>query len=250
MPIQLNQLGIPDDEGRQFESFIRFYPKGKVILEEGDESDPRIFLLRVGTVEVTKRVGDRQEMLSRIDAVNFFGEIAVVANRPRTATITAVSDPVVVYAFDNPNLPAMLANPKWGILLIRRLAESLDNMNIQYEHMQLQIGRMNKKYEQTLAQTEQLTSKYEQTLLLNERLRAIIGDVLGLFQKLHQAAGKDESLRQQFFDAIPKLIALRAKDLKVEPSLPESYDLSDYYQRGALPDPLYQAAVRPPTPKP
>jgi CRP-like cAMP-binding protein len=250
MSIQLNQLGIPDDEVRQFQSFIRLYSNGKLILQEGDASDPSIFLLRVGTVEVTKRVGDRQEVLSRIDAVNFFGEIAVVANRPRTATVTAVSDPVVVYAFDNPNLPAMLANPKWGTLLIRRLAESLDHMNIQYEHMQLQIGRMNKKIEQTQAQADQLASKYEQTLLLNERLRVIIGDVLGLFQKLHLAAGKDESLRQQFFEAIPKLIALRAKDLKVEPALPESYDLSDYYQRGALPDPLFQAAIKGPMSKP
>jgi CRP-like cAMP-binding protein len=249
MPIQLNQLGIPDDEVHQFQSFIRLYSKGKVILEEGDESDPRIFLLRVGTVEVTKRVGDHQEMLARIDAVNFFGEIAVVANRPRTATVTAVSDPVVVYAFDNPNLPAMLANPKWGILLIRRLAESLDNMNIQYEHMQLQIERLNKRSEQTQAQNELLTAKYEQTQLLSERLRAVIGDVLGLFQKLYLAAGRDESLRQQFLDAIPKLVALRARDLKVEPSLPESYDLSDYHQRGALPDPLFEAAIKRPTSK-
>jgi CRP-like cAMP-binding protein len=250
MPIQLSQLGIPDDEGRQFQAFTRLYSKGKVILEEGDESEPRIFLLRVGTVEVTKRVGDRQEMLSRIEAVNFFGEIAVVADRARTATVTAASDPVVVYAFDNPNLPAMLANPKWGILLIRRLAESLDNMNIQYEHGQLQIERLNKKAEQSQAQAEQLNAKYEQTRLQTERLRAVIGDLLGLFQRLHQAVGKDESLRQQFFDALPKLIALRAKDLKIEPSLPESYDLSEYYQRGILPDPLFQAAVRRPTTKP
>ena len=54
----------------------------------------------------------------------------------------------------------------------------------------------------------------------------------------------------QFFDALPKLIALRAKELKVEPSQPESYDLSEYYQRGVLPDPLFQAAVKRPTSKP
>jgi predicted nuclease with TOPRIM domain len=157
---------------------------------------------------------------------------------------------VVVYAFDNPNLPALLANPKWGFLLVRRLAESLDNMNIQYEHVQLQIGRLTKKNEQIQAQHEQLTAKYEQSQLLTERLRAVIGDVLGLFQRLHQAAGRDEALRQQFLEAIPKLVALRAKDLKVEPSFPESYDLSDYHQRGALPDALYQAAIRRPAAKP
>ena len=53
MSIQLNQLGIPDDEGRQFQSFIRLYSKGKVIVQEGDEGDPCIFLLRFVGHQVT-----------------------------------------------------------------------------------------------------------------------------------------------------------------------------------------------------
>ena len=250
MPIQLNQLGIPEDEIRQFQAFIRIYTKGKVILEEGDESDPRIFLLRVGAVEVTKRVGSRQEVLSRIEAVNFFGEIAVVANRPRSATVTAASDPVVVYGFDNPNLPAMLANPKWGLLLIRRLAESLDNMNIQYEHAQLEAERLAQQHAQAEDQQAQLTAKYERLQLQHERLRTAVGGVLGLFSRLHQAAGQDEALQRQLLEALPRLIALRAKDLKADLTAPETYDLQDYYQRGALPDPLYQAAIKRPASKP
>ena len=247
MTIQLSQLGIPDDEVRQFQSFIRIYSKGRVIFQEGDDSDPRIFLLRVGAVEVSKQVGDRQEILSRIEAVNFFGEIAVVANRPRTATITAASETVVVYGFDNPNLPAMLANPKWGTLLVRRLAESLDHMNIQYQQAQLQIDRLTQKHEQVQVQHHQLNTKYEQLRLMNERLRAIIGDVLGLFQRLHQAAGRDEALQRQFIDAVPRLVAMGAKDLKVEPTFPESHTLTDVYQRGILPETLYQATLgRPP----
>jgi CRP-like cAMP-binding protein len=249
MPIQLSQLGIPEDEVHQFQPFIRLYSKGKVILEEGDESDPRIFLLRVGTVEVTKKVGEQQKVLSLIEAVNFFGEIAVVAQRARTATITAVSDPVVVYAFDNPNLPAMLANPRWGILLIRRLAESVDHMNGQFERQQLEIDRLTEANRQLQGQTDQLTAKHEQALLAIERQRAAAGAVLGLFLKLQQTAGDDPELRSQFVEAVPQLVALRARELKVEPAAPDLYGLADYLQRGALPEPLFEAATRRTPPK-
>ena len=249
MPIQLSQLGIPDDEVHQFQPFIRLYSKGKVIVEEGDESDPRIFLLRVGTVEVTKKVGEQQKVLSRIEAVNFFGEIAVVAQRPRTATITAVSDRVVVYAFDNPNLPAMLANPKWGILLIRRLAESVDHMNSQYERQQLEIDRLNEANRQLQGELGNLTSKHEQAQLTAERLRAALGEVLGLFLKLQQTAGDDPELRRQFVEAVPKLVAFRAKELKVDPAAPDLYNLSLYRQHEALPEPLFAAAAKRPAPK-
>lgn len=249
MPIQLSQLGIPDEEVRQFQPFIRLYSKGKVILQEGEQTEPRIFLLRAGVVEVSKKVGDRQEVLCQIEAVNFFGEIGAVVARPRTATITAVSDPAVVYAFDNPNLPAMLANSKWGILIMRQLAETASRLNDQSEQMNFQIEQLSKKNQQMQLQIEQLTAKYEQTQLLTERLRTIIGDILGLFQKLHQAAGNDEALRQQFLEALPKLIAFRAKELKVEP-LADSHKIADYRQQGLLPDPLFQATKRPTPPKP
>ncbi len=248
MAIQLSQFGIPDEEVRQFQPFIRLYSKGKVILQEGEETDLRIFLLRAGTVEVAKQMGDRNEVLSRIEAVNFFGEIAVVADRPRTATITAASDMVVVYAFDNPNLPAMLANPKWGILLVRRLAESVDHMNGQYQQAQLQLERLNKKYEQAQLQADLLTAKHEQAQLAAERLRAVIGELLGLFTLLHQAADH-EALRQQFWEALPRLVTLRAKELKLEPLTPDARTLADYVRQGVLPEALFQAATTRPAPK-
>ena len=68
---------------------VRF-AAGDTIVREGAESD-RFFVIESGTVEVTQ--GDR--VLRREGPGEYFGEIGLLRDVPRTATITAVTDTVV-----------------------------------------------------------------------------------------------------------------------------------------------------------
>jgi CRP-like cAMP-binding protein len=63
---------------------------GETIVREGADSD-RFFVIESGTVEVTQ--GDR--VLRQEGAGEYFGEIGLLREVPRTATITAVTDTVV-----------------------------------------------------------------------------------------------------------------------------------------------------------
>ncbi|MGH3497316.1 MAG: MFS transporter [Nocardioidaceae bacterium] len=65
-------------------------PAGQVVLREGDESD-RFYVVESGLVQVTQ--GER--VLREEGAGEFFGEIGLLRDVPRTATITAVSDTVL-----------------------------------------------------------------------------------------------------------------------------------------------------------
>ena len=65
-------------------------PAGEVLLQEGGESD-RFFVIESGLVEVT-RAG---KVLRREGPGEFFGEIGLLRDVPRTATITAVEDTVL-----------------------------------------------------------------------------------------------------------------------------------------------------------
>jgi CRP-like cAMP-binding protein len=63
---------------------------GEVVVREGDESD-RFFIVETGLVEVTQD----GVVLRREGPGEFFGEIGLLRDVPRTATVTAVEDTVL-----------------------------------------------------------------------------------------------------------------------------------------------------------
>lgn len=209
------QLDIPNEELQVFQNFLQIYSKGKIIVQEGHSHDQRIFLLRQGEVEVIKRVGEDRQVLGRIEAVNFFGEMAIVSHRPRTATVVAASEPVVVYAFDNPNLSAIMSNPKWGLMLMRRLADDLEQRHNEYESAQLKIIKVQEQ----------------------------ISEMLGTILNLYAVSGSDEIARQMFLEALPKIIKVHVNELNIRLRMPDETRLKQYRRLDIISEQLYRAAL-------
>ncbi|MEZ0235131.1 MAG: MFS transporter [Actinomycetota bacterium] len=64
-------------------------PAGTVVVREGDEPDD-LFAIESGTAEVTTL--EAAAPLARLEAGDYFGEIGLLERRPRTASVTAVTD--------------------------------------------------------------------------------------------------------------------------------------------------------------
>lgn len=64
------------------------YEPGQCIVQEGDVGNT-LYIIRSGTVEVSKTSGDRQVVVGTLSAGSHFGEVAVFEGAPRTATVTA-----------------------------------------------------------------------------------------------------------------------------------------------------------------
>jgi len=116
--------GIPPAEFAAFRDIARIYRDGEIIIQEGDQ-ERALYLLRTGNVAVFKGAGTAREPLGAIDATNFFGEMSMINDEPRSATVQAVTEGVVVYRIPNPSIHTILTNPLWAELLITRLARNL-----------------------------------------------------------------------------------------------------------------------------
>jgi CRP-like cAMP-binding protein len=80
-------------EFRRRHSLFEFetYAPGEIIFRQGDEGD-RAYFIHSGEVEVLKEEGGSEKVLARLAKGQYFGEMALIANQPRNATIRAVSN--------------------------------------------------------------------------------------------------------------------------------------------------------------
>ena len=67
---------------------IRSYAAGEVLFQQGDPADG-LYLIRRGSVTVSRLLGGREIVLSYVAAGNYVGEMALISNAPRSATVRA-----------------------------------------------------------------------------------------------------------------------------------------------------------------
>jgi CRP-like cAMP-binding protein/Fe-S-cluster-containing hydrogenase component 2/thioredoxin reductase len=67
---------------------IRSYTAGQVLFQQGDEADG-LYLIRRGSVTVSRLLGGREIVLSYVAAGNYVGEMALISSAPRSATVRA-----------------------------------------------------------------------------------------------------------------------------------------------------------------
>jgi len=91
--------GLSDDRLAALASvaWVSTVPAGAAIIEEGDEvldDEEGLFLLVAGTVEVRKGATDTSDgrLLRTLGPGEFFGEMALLDGRPRSASVVATDD--------------------------------------------------------------------------------------------------------------------------------------------------------------
>jgi CRP-like cAMP-binding protein len=95
-------------------------PEGKTLIRQGDRGR-EFFVLLSGDADVT-RDGDQIQTMHGGD---FFGEIALVSNVPRTATVTAVS-PIRALVINDRDFRTLLEHsPQIQLKVLEALAERL-----------------------------------------------------------------------------------------------------------------------------
>jgi CRP/FNR family cyclic AMP-dependent transcriptional regulator len=107
------------------ERFARDFAAGTVLFVEGHLGSD-MYIVLAGEIEIRRRVGDADRVLAVLPAGEFFGEMAILNHRPRTATAVARTASRLL-VIDGTTFEAMLrARPEIALRMIRALASRLD----------------------------------------------------------------------------------------------------------------------------
>jgi len=129
--------GLGDDEIEQVLHLGRFvtFKTGETIMREGEQSDI-MYIFLSGDVDVTKNLtlkiagrgfGHAEKSMTRLKAgtAPVFGEMCMLEDEPRSATITAASD-CLLFEIRRASFDQLCAaNPTLGLILLRRIASML-----------------------------------------------------------------------------------------------------------------------------
>ncbi|WP_435628282.1 cyclic nucleotide-binding domain-containing protein [Candidatus Ferrigenium straubiae] len=74
---------------------IKRYKAGDVLFHQGDKADG-LYLIRRGSVIISRMAGGKEDVMSYVVTGNYFGEMALISDKPRSTTARAASATEVV----------------------------------------------------------------------------------------------------------------------------------------------------------
>ncbi len=106
------------------EENIVSFKKGEVIFNEGDLGT-EMFVIQKGKVEIRKKIGPEEKVLSTLEKGDFFGEMAILEGLPRSAKAVAIEDTECIMineaTFDN----LIKSNVEIAIRMLRKISKNL-----------------------------------------------------------------------------------------------------------------------------
>lgn len=119
-----------------FQRFGKEMPKGTVLCREG-EPGKEMYVLQSGKVAISKKVRDVEKVLAVLGPGEFFGEMAIISNKPRNAS-AIVEEDARLLVIDPKTFEAMIrGNSEIAVRMIKKLAERLSEADSQIESLLL-----------------------------------------------------------------------------------------------------------------
>lgn len=116
-------------EGDQlFARFGKTYAPGDVLFKEGDSGD-KMYVIQDGQIRISKSVKDEEKTLAILGPGEFLGEMAILNDKPRTATATVEQSARVLVLGARTFEQMVVSNAEIAVRLIKKLSRRLDSAN-------------------------------------------------------------------------------------------------------------------------
>jgi CRP/FNR family cyclic AMP-dependent transcriptional regulator len=118
------------EKGGLFQKYGQVIEAGRDLFKEGDPGDT-MYVIQKGRIKITKRVNNIEKILMVLGKGDFFGEMALIRQMPRTATATAI-DSCELLTFNRNGFISMISkNSSIAMNIIEKLCLRLEKADNQ-----------------------------------------------------------------------------------------------------------------------
>lgn len=119
------KLGEDDARKVIMEAEICTYPTGTILCHEG-QYENTFYIVVSGEVDITVLLDDGQKRhITCLSEGQFFGELALIENKPRTATVTTTKETLVIQLSKEPFRTLLRRQPSVAMVVLEKLTANL-----------------------------------------------------------------------------------------------------------------------------
>jgi CRP-like cAMP-binding protein len=130
-------LGVNVSE-KVFEKFGSEYMKGDIVFYEGEKGET-MYIIFKGKVKITKKSRDVETTLAVLSDGDFFGEMSIIDDYPRSATAIVEEDHTKLIVIDREVFESQIqTNPKIIMQILKKMSTRIRDTDKQIENLMLQ----------------------------------------------------------------------------------------------------------------
>jgi CRP-like cAMP-binding protein len=127
---------MSDVQTQLFSRFGKSIPAGTALFQEGDKGE-EMFIIQSGRVKISKRIRGVEKTLATLEKGEFFGEMAILNDKPRSASAETLEN-CEMLVIDRKTFEALIrGNSEIAVRFIKRLADRLRETNDQMEALMI-----------------------------------------------------------------------------------------------------------------
>jgi CRP/FNR family cyclic AMP-dependent transcriptional regulator len=198
---------MADIQAQLFSRFGKVIPANTVLFHEGDVGE-EMFIIQSGRVKISKRIRGVEKTLATLEKGEFFGEMAILNDKPRSASAETL-DSCEMLVIDRKTFDALIrGNVEIAVRFIKRLADRLREANDQMENLMIKDN----------------TSRLVSILAKQVREQKKIGEFAMTIEELGGLAGIEASQARTILE---KLASVRIVEVAGEKIIIKSQDQID-----------------------
>ena len=121
-------------------SIAQKYPPNTIVINEGDDMPYSLYILLSGKVRVVKNYGSfDQSVVSKLGPGDFFGEMSLFMQKPRTATVVTAEESIILEIKQSNVYDLIRSNPEMIYSILKTLCSRVDELNSRVRSLGLNV---------------------------------------------------------------------------------------------------------------